>query len=312
MLARLINAADLRQACLELKKRGFDTTWSFTANTLASWIYLHCKSPYAFSGAWDAVKQDRTLEAMLLPPLAASATSWFSREPRPARVSPSVSAHATAVAALMRAAAATGVESPQWSAFAEGLLKSTFGDPRRPPESTGWRALRARDEPAYLWFLERLITEDITVFFEHAMNDRRRKAFWLRYLRSVRRTVCILNQVVHERLTVRLAGSDAKLAAAMSRALKFAGPNSGAQAFCLYFDTLVVVEFSDEGNAAYVYDRTVFEKHFERDIFSGQCRGHKDLKSVPLAGNRRIRHAGDWEHAAASDLASSRIHPDRR
>lgn len=311
-LAGALRVNGLIEARDTLQQWGFDSTWGFTSNSVASWLHHNHDKANAFSLAWQALVQDRVLEAMLLPPMSGKPISWFTAENRPARVQRSIEAQATAIAGLIRAAYATGAYDAHWGALTEGLLHSTFGDPRIPPDSEGWLRLKRRDEPAYQRFLEQLITEDLSVFFDHAMEDPRRKAFWLRYLKSVRRTVCILDRATHARLKTQLAGANEKLGAAISRARQFRGSRSGAQAFCLYFDSFVVVEFSTQGNAAYVYDRATFEKNFERVVYADACPNHNALKSQRLAHDR-ILHMGDsWERATRDVLLRLGIYQDRR
>jgi hypothetical protein len=313
VLGRSIQANDLIELADVLRHRGFDLTWSFTANAVAAWMAERTQLPGAFDRAWVALSRDRTIEAMLLPPLARSSSSWFSSEPRPARVRQSTAAHATFVAALIRAAYSGGAQNASWSAFSETLLRSTFGDPRIPPDSEGWKKLRHRDEPAYQRFLEQLISEDITVFFEHAMTDPRRKAFWLSYVRSLRRTVCILDLGTHERLTQKLAGAETTYAAAISRARKFTSRKC-VQAFCLYFDRIVVVEFAETGNAARIYTRAHFEEKFEQAIYKDRCRDHGVLKTpiaqLPGVGER-ILHTANWESDTEDKLRELGISRDR-
>lgn len=305
LVARVIGGEDLEGSRTIMERLGFESTWTFTANTLASWMYLRSTQPRTFSRAWQSVARDPILEAMLLPPLVGKKDSWFSDEPRPARVLKSVDAWATFVAALLRAAQ-HGAEDRHWGAFVENLLRSDFDDPRIAFESKGWVRVKARDPGAYQGFLEQLITEDLTVFFEHAMNDTRRKRFWMRYLKSVRRTVCVLSPAEHKSLKEQLSGSDQKLAAAISRARKFTS-STGVQAFCLYFDSIVVVEFSHQGNAAYVYDRAVFEKNFEKAIFDNRCKTHENLKSKSTMLDRILHMGEHWEKSAAGTLAAHQV-----
>ena len=304
LVSRVLGGEDLQSAREILERLGFESTWTLTANSLACWMYLRSTQPRTFSRAWQSVASDRILEAMLLPPLEAKKDSWFSDEPRPPRVLQNVEARATFVAALLRAAR-QGVDDRHWGAFVENLLQSDFGDPRIAFESKGWARVKARDPETYQRFLEQLITEDLTVFFDHAMSDKRRKRFWMHYLKSVRRTVCVLNRTVHKSLKNQLAGSDEKLAAAIGRARKFTS-TTGAHAFCLYFDTIVVVEFSEQPNAAYVYDRGTFLKNFEESVISNKCKGPLALKSTSLKVDR-IPHVGDWESTAEQMLASHRV-----
>lgn len=313
MVARMIEADDLCQARRALQQRGFDSTWEFTAIVLAMWARMHVDRGYTFGAAWAAVTEDIAVESMLMPSLRGPNRSWFSQALRPARVRGSLAASSVFVSALLRAAyaTATGAEPAQWNAFTENLLQSQFADPRVPPESEGWSKLKKFDEPSYLKFLELLISEDLTVFFEHAMSDPRRKKFWLRYLKSVRRTVCILDRSTHSRLKALLAGADKKMSAAISRARQFttSGGSASAQAFCLYFDHVVIVEFSETGNAAHIYDRSVFEKHFQRAIDDNKCASHTHLKKQTLARERIIHSHARWESNTHDVLARMGIYP---
>lgn len=309
-LAQILKGDDLGQARDDLQRRGFQTSWAYSASTLAAWLGRRSTKRNTFARTWLVLSRDPMLEAALLPPLASGPSSWFGAGQRPARVRKSVDAWATAVAALIRTAHQSGADSDAWNTFTEGLLRSTFGDPRIAFESQGWRRLRERDATAFQQFLEVLITEDITVFFEHAMSDQRRKAFWLRYLTSLRRTACVLNGSMHQRLHDRFAGSDKKLAAAISRAQRFR-TTTGANAFCLYFDSIVIVEFSETGNAAQVYDRAVFQKHFEQDVYGNRCQGPAALKSKTLVTDRIIHTHSGWEDDTERVLRRFGIHPDR-
>jgi hypothetical protein len=311
LVAQLVEGDDLCQARLGLQQRGFDSTWEFTAKALAMWAWLQVDQGQTFGTVWGAVTRDLMVESMVLPSLKGQNWSWFSQASRPARVRGGVAASAVFVSALLRAAYANRVESAQWNVFTENLLQSEFADPRVPPESTGWSRLKKFDEASYLRFLGLLISEDLTVFFEHAMSDRRRKDFWLRYLKSVQRTVCILDRSTHARLKARLAGADKKMSAAISRARQFttSGGSASAQAFCLYFGHVVIVEFSEKGNAAHIYDRAVFEKHFQRGIDDNQCANHNHLKERKLARERIVHSHAKWESNTRDVLARMGIYP---
>ena len=77
---------------------------------------------------------------------------------------------------------------------------------------------------------------------------------------------------------------------------------TGVSAFCLYFDDYVVVEFSDTGNAAYVYGRREFDDRFNARLMSNRLRAHSDLKDLSRATKRMI-HSLRWEDEARFLLA---------
>ncbi len=312
-IARQVQGADLAEARSELRRRGFDASWSFTAIALARWMSLRVARDKVFATAWEAVRHDRELEAMLVPGLVGGHGSWFSAEPRPARVRGSVTASAIFVSTLIRDFYTKGADGVLWSDFTERLLESEFRDPRMPPESHGWTKLRAFDEQAYQAFLGSLISDDLEIFFRHAMTDKRRQTFWLRYLRSIQRTVCILDRSAYQRISTQLSGSEKKMAAALSRARRFStrGHATSAQAFCLYFASVVIVEFSERGNAAYVYDRRAFEASFEASVYKNLLAGPNDLKSQNRM-KQRILHTAGWESDLPDELARLGIVPDDR
>lgn len=311
-LAQRLRARRLAEARRELDDLGFDPAWSFTAIALAHWMTAHGQRGASFVGMWEELGLDPVSEAMLLPRSSGQNLSWFSAEPRPVWVGGSVAAQARGVIALVRAAHAASALPRGWVGFVERLLASALGDPRIPPESEGWVQARRIDPAAYQQFLEGLVREDLSVFFDHAMEDPRRKAFWLRYVRSIQRTVCILDRETYAALRARLAGAERHLSAAISRARQFitrGGREDSAQAFCLYFDRIVVVEFSGTGNAAYVYDRAFFERHFQGEIDANRCPKHSHLKRQKERLDRILHQGSSWEERATELLAEKGIAP---
>ena len=118
----------------------------------------------------------------------------------------------------------TKLDAAVRDAMTEHLLRSSFRDPRLPPESLGWRRLREYDAATYAAFLETLVREDLTLFFDHAMSDAARGQFWLRYLGAIRRTVCVMGSLVARDLKARLAGGSSGAKAALSRVRRFSTP----------------------------------------------------------------------------------------
>ena len=312
-LARSVTGSDLGEVRTELRRRGFDSSWSFSAITLAMWAQLRVQSDRAFDMAWDSIRGDLEVEAMLLPSLVGKNGSWFSAEPRPARIKGSLVASSIFVATLIRAAHTKSVAAAFWSEFAEKLLDSEFRDPRMPPESLGWAKVRAFDAEAYQRFLARLISDDLEIFFAHAMTDKRRQDFWLRYLTSIQRTVCILDRSAYERIGAQLSGGDKKIAAALARARRFKtkGNATSTQAFCLYFPSVVIVEFSKNGHAACVYDRHEFDANFAERVDKSALNKPADLRE-PLRMRQRIVHTVHWESDLPDELAKLGIFPDAK
>ena len=212
---------------------------------------------------------------------------------------------------LLRAAASTTVDGSAWGEFVDRVLQSEFRDPRVPPESAGWKRARLSDEASYRSFLSELVADDLKLFFQWAMTDDARERFWLRYLGSVRRSICVLDGDTHGRLMRQFHGADKRLSASIKRAQRFTKQSTKAQAFCLYFDQHVVVEFSTKGHAAYVYERPTFETQFQRALDLRRCQDQNELKDTTLRVGD-IWHNQGWEARAESKLAALGIHSDRR
>jgi hypothetical protein len=77
-------------------------------------------------------------------------------------------------------------------------------------------------------------------------------------------------------------GGVEELRGAIDRAHRFKG-SSKVQAFYLVFSTLVVVEFSDTDNAAYVYSRDYFEKQIEPRIRTMAVDESADYRGKPFS-----------------------------
>lgn len=308
-VATRAEGTDLAQVREWMARCGLDPTWGFSSLALARWVAHRLDGPLPFRTIWSELGRDLDAETMLLPPRGRDRQSWFSDAPRPARIRSGVMARATLVAGLLRSAFRVAADPEAWGGFIEVVLNSEFGDPRVPPESAGWSCLRKLDEATYRGFLSMLTADDLKVFFQYAMSDGARELFWLCYLRSIRRTTCVLDRETHERLTRHFAGADKGLAAAISRARQFRRNSAGVQAFCLYFDHHVIVEFSDTGNAAWIYERASFERLMQGEIDANRCLDHNHLKQRGLLLDRIIHQPG-WENRAANRLYELKIFPD--
>jgi hypothetical protein len=244
------------------------------------------------------------LRALLLP-----AQSNASGTPA---VRTSLATHAQTVATLLAAACSsppllTGVSL---AALTDFLLKSTFGDPRSPLRSDGWTEVSRLYEFGFRGLLASLCEQDLEFFFSQAMQEPDRHKFWLQYLSELERTGCVLDRTPQRRLYAKLQERP-ELHGAIDRAHAFVGA-SDVQAFYLVFRTIVVIEFSRKGNAAYVYTREYFEKQLEQRIRRGVVDDEAELKVQQDAKYRILHHKGSWQNDAAVWLASEGVHARAR
>ncbi|MCC6750671.1 MAG: hypothetical protein IT371_23640 [Deltaproteobacteria bacterium] len=296
-LARALRDVALPELLPTLEEHRFDLRWEFSALVVASWFEAQRESGSRLDADWQIVLDSPLLSALLLPDAKGARTDGAAARHRTSLIVRSRFAASLLDAAIQKNAV---LGSGALDALAERLMRSSFGDPLVPPESEGWRAIR-RMATFYEDFLGQLIRDDLSIFFEEAMQEPDRKAFWLDYVPSIRRTICLLTPEVHAHLKRQLAGADQKRRAALLRSRRLLH-TSEVHAFCIVFDSIAVVEFSHSGNAAYVYHRDVFEK-----LFGGKLNGRgigtaMDLKRRNECINR-IVHNGRWQLKAREQLS---------
>lgn len=179
----------------------------------------------------------------------------------------------------------------------ERLLGSELGDPRSNVLSTGWTRLREQRADLVEWFTSELVREDLALFFQHAMHEPERAAFWLLFVRSIRKTACFLCPTDRTRLAQAVSQTREGLAA-----FERTGTAQGnTSVFCILFDDAAVVEFSRTGNAAYFYR--------PRATFEAQILGPTLGREVKAADFKRrdivfgwLRHTSGWQREASQLL----------
>ncbi|MFY2558299.1 EH signature domain-containing protein [Corallococcus terminator] len=193
-----------------------------------------------------------------------------------------VEARVAVIAAMLECRARGRVRKDVQSRLEERLIAkdSVFGDPRLSTLTEAWSAVRGRSKHAFEAFLLALIRQDLEFFFEKAMNEGDRHSFWLRYLGAIQSTTCWLAPDAYDALLRNVRTLPSEQQAAFRRARRFT--KGEVSAFCLRFGEYSVIEFSDTGNATYVYRHSVFGDK----VLGAGVESANDLK------NRRI--AEDW------------------
>ncbi len=176
------------------------------------------------------------------------------------------------------------------------LLKGNgLGDPRINPEN--WVGL---DESAKTRVIEWLSREDINFFFELLLRDRDdkhgRKSFWLQYVDKVSRSRALISSEHRQRHAVRLREMEKK-----GRSYAELNGSSSSSAFVLDFGRIVVVEFSEVGNACYIYEKSAFSELFPE--FWAKAFPAKHLKNQELVAERITRSIRDWQSSARQILS---------
>ena len=175
-------------------------------------------------------------------------------------------------------------------------LNSRLGDPRMRETSLNWRAIDPEAAQLYLSWLAR----DSIIFFFNTLlpnnsENRRRKDFWLRYHDKIHDFQVAVSEQDIWKLKARknsemLCYSQVDHATASAFLMKFKGYNG-------YY---LVAEFSETGNAAYIFKMQEFES---RRVTLRTPRF--DLKNhLKFDKTHRIIHNGDWESAASRMLYS--------
>ena len=188
------------------------------------------------------------------------------------------------------------------------LGEKDLGDPRLPINNPNWVGLDEAKDILIQW----LSLADITFFFELVITDyedvHRRKAFWLNYVDQIKRSWVILNDRDFYRLRLRQRELQRNLGDATIGRFRWASTS----AFILDFGSIVIVEFSQPGNAAYVYHSQEASKFIQ--FWKKYLNYHSELKDSnrtcrcliagqPSTNKGRIIHQGDWEYRARQMMA---------
>jgi hypothetical protein len=176
------------------------------------------------------------------------------------------------------------------------LHHKRLGDPRLQEKNWSGMDTVARDK-----FLQWIAREGIVFFFNHILPDNsaneRRKDFWLEYLGTIKD------------FQVALSGRDYNRLYARSRLTEVPGfgrvDHETTSAFIMRFgvrgggDDVIIVEFSETGNAAHAFSASVFEHR------AGKLRNFQFnfSKLKHQANEDRILHLGAWEIYARNKLA---------
>jgi hypothetical protein len=184
---------------------------------------------------------------------------------------------------------------------------SVFGDPRLRTLTEAWTQVRQRAPGAFDDFLAALIQQDLEFFFERAMREQDRRMFWLRYLGSIRRTTCWLDPMTYDELLRKVATLPPEQQAAFRRVRRLS--KGRVSAFCLWFESYVVVEFSDTGNAAFVYRHA----DLEQKLRGTEAESASDLNDGLNGGfaTRRLIHGVHWQTRFEQALLDLGIEWDR-
>lgn len=196
-------------------------------------------------------------------------------------------------ALVLRAHRERLVDDQGYEAFAAVLTgpHCEFGDPRLDSVHQAWATIKEREPAGYQALIERLNSEDLQFFFDKTMSGATdRREFWLRYLKTIRRTHCVLDKKSVAEIRLSKDVLPERLRQAFQRSGRFKG-NDEISAFCLWFDEYVVVEFSKKGNATYVYTLAQFDKWVRPHL--QQPWGVSELKESSVA--KTWNHNENWE-----------------
>ena len=176
------------------------------------------------------------------------------------------------------------------------LHHRNLGDPRL--NSANWAGMEKASAERFLSWIAK---ENIIFFFNHVLPDnnvnRRRKYFWLHFVSCVKDFQVALSATDYRRLLAASRLSDVPGFARVS--------HETTSAFIMRFgvshgNDIIIVEFSETGNAAHKFDARTFE------IKAGNLRTIR-FEFGPLkhhADENRIIHRGErWEYTAYQRMA---------
>ncbi len=178
-----------------------------------------------------------------------------------------------------------------------------LGDPRLKQYTPNWRGMHPDAGQRVLSWLAR---ENILFFFNTILppNDenRRRAEFWLRYHRKILDFQVAISEQDFWKFRANKAPADLPL---HSRVVQTA-TSAFLMQFQGYGKEYVIAEFSETGNAAYIYDRATFESR-NVNLRTPQFHLTRHLKHERWPN--RILHQRGWELPARQKLAELGIVP---
>lgn len=173
-----------------------------------------------------------------------------------------------------------------------------LGDPRIRESEPNWRFMEAEARQRYLSWLAR---DSILFFFNTILpntnENRRRKDFWLRYHDRIRDFQVAVSQADAWKVRANQYKSDLFCYSQID--------HPSTSAFLMQFkgwggEQYVVIEFSENGNAAYIYKLADF--HGNR--LSLRSSRFPSLSCLKFDKTDRIFHTADWETRTAHRLSS--------
>jgi len=174
-------------------------------------------------------------------------------------------------------------------------------DPRLPANGLNWTGISdsARDI-----VIQWLSAEDIQLFFDHVLTTRNdphgRKPFWLRYKGRVKRSRPLLSTLDESRWQANTATRGKRNFGRMDYFCN-------TSAFLLDFGRVIVVEFSQVGNAVYVYEHR--DAPDLNDSFWSQARFSLSTLKQKDRCIERMTHTPLWQSKMRTLLAQFGIHP---
>jgi hypothetical protein len=173
------------------------------------------------------------------------------------------------------------------------LEKHGLGDPR----IEKWTGIEDAATNRVIQWLSR---EDIDFFFKLLLGDKQdkhgRKAFWLQYVDKVARSRALISKEDIRDHSVRLREMEEK-----GRSYgRLDGANSSSS-FILDFGRVVVVEFSEVGNACYIYTKNDFLE-LVPDFWAKDV-SFRSLKNQAKVSERITRSVKDWQANARQILS---------
>jgi len=171
-----------------------------------------------------------------------------------------------------------------------------LGDPRVRESSLNWRSIAPEAAQRYLSWLAR---DSIIFFFNTILpnnsENQRRKDFWLRYHDRIKDFQVALSEADVWKVKASQQGTD------LLYYSRVAHPTTSAflMKFEGYGGQFLVIEFSEKGNAAYLYNIAAFEsKRLTLRTPRFELKNH-----LKFDDTHRIIHNGDWERKAAYKLS---------
>jgi hypothetical protein len=181
------------------------------------------------------------------------------------------------------------------------IVLTQWGNPQY-ESSAGWLNVKPDTKQMVIQWFVHADLEAFFIFFSQTADERRFQ-YWMRFIKQISYSQIFLGR---NALYSRRTDQQDFISSNKGRLFELIGGSSSNNSFMLKIGNLYIAEFSETGNACYLYNRMPFE-HSSRTTFS-LTDDLKNKSKPPFICT--LKHTHSWEERFDEKLAQLGIFPD--